>query len=30
MAFRGKWDDTKAAFDFWAKRFRTRLDEMRK
>ncbi|MEW6518660.1 MAG: DUF3313 domain-containing protein [Thermodesulfobacteriota bacterium] len=30
MAFRGKWDDTEAAFDFWAKRFRTRLDEMRK
>jgi hypothetical protein len=26
-AFRGKWDDTKEAFDFWAKRFRTRLDE---
>jgi len=30
MAFRGKWDDTKAAFDFWAKRFRERLDQMRK
>jgi hypothetical protein len=29
-AFRGKWDDTKDAFDFWAKRFRTRLDQMRK
>lgn len=28
-AFRGKWDDTKDAFDFWAKRFRQRLDEMR-
>jgi hypothetical protein len=25
--FRGKWDDTKEAFDFWAKRFRQRLDE---
>lgn len=29
-AFRGKWEDTKQAFDFWAKRFRQRLDEMRK
>lgn len=29
MAFRGKWTDTKDAFDFWAKRFRERLDEMR-
>src|SRR5512139_2495311 len=29
MAFRGKWDDTKDAFDYWAKRFRARLDEMR-
>jgi hypothetical protein len=29
-AFRGKWDDTKDAFDFWAKRFRERLDQMRK
>ncbi|MDX2494980.1 MAG: DUF3313 domain-containing protein [Desulfuromusa sp.] len=28
-AFRGKWEDTKAAFDFWAKRFRERLDEAR-
>lgn len=27
--FRGKWDDTKEAFDFWAKRFRERLDEAR-
>ncbi|OKY74631.1 MAG: hypothetical protein BM485_12340 [Desulfobulbaceae bacterium DB1] len=27
--FRGKWDDTRAAFDFWAKRFRQRLDEAR-
>ena len=29
-AFRGKWVDTQQAFDFWAKRFRERLDEMRK
>lgn len=29
MAFRGKWTDTKAAFDFWAERFRQRLDEQR-
>jgi hypothetical protein len=29
MAFRGKWTDAKDAFDFWAKRFRERLDEMR-
>ena len=29
-AFRGKWEDTKQAFDFWAKRFRVRLDEARK
>jgi hypothetical protein len=29
MAFRGKWTDTKNAFDFWAEQFRTRLDEMR-
>ena len=29
-AFRGKWDDTKDAFDYWAKRFRERLDAMRK
>lgn len=28
-AFRGKWDDTKDAFDYWAKRFNTRLGEMR-
>jgi len=28
--FRGKWEDTKEAFDFWAKRFRQRLDEMRR
>lgn len=27
--FRGKWEDTKDAFDFWAKRFRQRLDEAR-
>lgn len=27
--FRGKWDDTKDAFDFWAQRFRERLDEVR-
>ncbi len=27
--FRGKWEDTKDAFDFWAKRFRARLDEAR-
>ena len=27
--FRGKWEDTKDAFDFWAKRFRARLDEVR-
>jgi len=30
MAFRGKWEDTKQAFDYWAKRFRQRLDEARK
>ncbi|MCJ7600792.1 MAG: DUF3313 domain-containing protein [Desulfobulbaceae bacterium] len=29
MAFRGKWEDTKQAFDFWSKRFRERLDEAR-
>lgn len=29
MAFRGKWEDTKKAFDHWAKRFRERLDEAR-
>jgi hypothetical protein len=28
--FRGKWEDTTDAFDFWAKRFRQRLDEMSK
>ena len=28
--FRGKWEDTKDAFDLWAKRFRQRLDELRK
>ena len=28
-AFRGKWEDTKDAFDHWAKRFRQRLDEAR-
>lgn len=27
--FRGKWTDTKQAFDHWAKRFRQRLDEAR-
>lgn len=27
--FRGKWEDTKDAFDYWAKRFSTRLAEMR-
>jgi hypothetical protein len=27
--FHGKWDDTKDAFDFWAKQFSTRLDELR-
>ena len=27
--FEGKWEDTKEAFDQWAKRFRTRLDELR-
>ncbi len=29
-AFRGKWVDTKQAFDYWAKRFRQRLDASRK
>jgi Protein of unknown function (DUF3313) len=29
-AFRGKWEDTMAAFDYWAKRFRQRLDEARR
>lgn len=29
MAFRGKWTDTKDAFDHWAQRFRQRLDEAR-
>lgn len=28
-AFRGKWVDTEQAFDYWAKRFRDRLDNMR-
>ena len=28
-AFGGKWDDTKEAFDYWATRFRERLDEVR-
>ena len=28
-AFRGKWVDTKKAFEYWAKRFRERLDEFR-
>lgn len=27
--FRGRWEDTKDAFNYWAKRFRERLDEMR-
>jgi hypothetical protein len=27
--FRGKWEDTKEAFDYWATRFRQRLDEVR-
>lgn len=27
MVFRGKWEDTKDAFDYWAQRFRQRLDE---
>ncbi|OHB33036.1 MAG: hypothetical protein A2X84_06750 [Desulfuromonadaceae bacterium GWC2_58_13] len=30
MVFRGKWSDTKEAFDLWAQRFRQRLDEARK
>ena len=29
-AFRGKWVDTKQAFDYWAKRFRQQLDTLRK
>ena len=29
MAFRGKWVDTQQAFDYWAKRFRERLDGLR-
>lgn len=29
MMFRATWTDTKDAFDFWAKRFRERLDELR-
>ena len=28
-AFRGKWVDTEQAFDYWAKRFRDRLDGLR-
>lgn len=28
-AFRGKWDDTKDAFDYWAQLFNKRLGEMR-
>ena len=28
-AFRGKWEDTKRAFEYWAKRFRDRLDGLR-
>lgn len=28
-AFRGKWVDTQQAFDYWAKRFRERLDNLR-
>ena len=28
-AFRGKWVDTEQAFDYWAKRFRERLDGLR-
>lgn len=28
-AFRGKWVDTEQAFDYWAKRFRERLDDLR-
>ena len=28
MVFRGTWTDTKDAFDYWAKRFRERLDEV--
>jgi hypothetical protein len=29
MMFRATWTDTKDAFDYWAKRFRVRLDEVR-
>ena len=29
MMFRATWTDTKDAFDYWAKRFRQRLDEVR-
>lgn len=29
-AFRGEWEDTKDAFDYWAKRFGQRLDELHK
>ncbi|MBV5328272.1 MAG: DUF3313 domain-containing protein [Chlorobium sp.] len=28
--FRGEWEDTKDAFDYWAQTFRKRLDEMQK
>ena len=28
-AFRGQWVDTEQAFDYWAKRFRERLDSLR-
>lgn len=28
-AFRGKWEDTEQAFDYWAERFRQRLDAIR-
>ncbi len=28
--FRGEWEDTKDAFNYWAQTFRKRLDEMRK
>ena len=29
-AFRGEWEDTKDAFDYWANRFGQRLDELHK
>ncbi|MBM9612794.1 DUF3313 family protein [Desulfobulbus rhabdoformis] len=28
--FRGEWEDTNDAFDYWAQTFRKRLDRMRK